>query len=83
MVPQPGTFVFGGARPPPQSRGSQISPVMGSYQWMMLSSQWPKVWMPQTAWMGVVRRRREAVVRRMDLNILLFGGVVVGSESEV
>jgi hypothetical protein len=28
----PGTSVFGGARPPPQSRGSQISPVSGSNQ---------------------------------------------------
>ncbi|KAI1734214.1 hypothetical protein F4680DRAFT_454207 [Xylaria scruposa] len=29
---QPGTVVFGGARPPPQSRSSQISPVSGTYQ---------------------------------------------------
>lgn len=28
----PGTSVFGGARPPPQSRGSQSSPVPGTYQ---------------------------------------------------
>jgi hypothetical protein len=28
----PGTLVFGGARPPPQSKGSQIWPVSGSYQ---------------------------------------------------
>lgn len=76
MVPQPGTFVFGGARPPPQSRGSQISPVIGSYQWMIMSSQCPKVWIPQTAWMGVARRRREAVVRRIDLNILSVGEVL-------
>lgn len=28
---QPGTVVFGGARPPPQSMKSQISPVPGTY----------------------------------------------------
>lgn len=28
----PGTVVLGGARPPPQSRNSQISPVSGTYQ---------------------------------------------------
>lgn len=27
---QPGTVVLGGARPPPQSRGAQISPVPGT-----------------------------------------------------
>ena len=31
---QPGTSVLGGARPPPQSRGAQISPVPGTYQAM-------------------------------------------------
>ena len=29
---QPGTVVLGGARPPPQSRNSQVSPVSGTYQ---------------------------------------------------
>lgn len=29
---QPGTVVLGGALPPPQSRGSQSSPVPGTYQ---------------------------------------------------
>ena len=29
---QPGTVVFGGALPPPQSKGSQSSPVPGTYQ---------------------------------------------------
>lgn len=29
---QPGTVVFGGARPPPQSMKEQISPVPGTYQ---------------------------------------------------
>ncbi|KAL3428395.1 hypothetical protein PVAG01_01904 [Phlyctema vagabunda] len=29
---QPGTVVLGGARPPPQSRGSQTSPLEGTYQ---------------------------------------------------
>jgi len=38
---QPGTLVLGGARPPPQSRGSQISPVLGSYQCTMPSAQEP------------------------------------------
>ena len=31
---QPGTEYFGGARPPPQSRKSQSSPVPGTYQAM-------------------------------------------------
>lgn len=31
---QPGTVVLGGARPPPQSRNSQSSPVPGTYQAM-------------------------------------------------
>lgn len=31
---QPGTLVLGGARPPPQSRKSQSSPVPGTYQAM-------------------------------------------------
>jgi hypothetical protein len=35
---QPGTSVLGGARPPPQSLGSQIWPSFRSYQWTMPSS---------------------------------------------
>lgn len=36
---QPGTSVLGGARPPPQSSRSQISPVSGSYQCTIPSAQ--------------------------------------------
>jgi hypothetical protein len=42
MSPQPGTSVFGGARPPPQSSRSHTSPVRGSYQCVIISSQCPK-----------------------------------------
>jgi uncharacterized NAD-dependent epimerase/dehydratase family protein len=36
---QQGTSYLTGARPPPQSSGSQTSPFVGSYQWTVLSAQ--------------------------------------------
>lgn len=47
-IGHPGTSVLGGARPPPQSRGSQISPVSGSNQWTILSAQVVKLWVEQS-----------------------------------
>ncbi len=49
----PGTSVFGGARPPPQSKGSQISPVNGSYQCVMPSSHVVKLRIPHSESTGV------------------------------
>ena len=69
-------MVFGGARPPPQSRGSQISPVRGSNQCVMPSSQVVKLWMPQTERAGVARARIARAERTdfiLQLFYLLFG----------
>lgn len=69
---------MGGARPPPQSRGSQISPVLGSYQCTMPSAQEPKVCMPVQVERAGVARKSSARAERRDLGAIVEDWCVVG-----
>jgi hypothetical protein len=75
----PGTVVLGGARPPPQSRGSQISPVSGSMLWRGPSPHWVRVRRSNSheERAGVVRVRRVRVRVRKRSILILFGVVLV------
>jgi hypothetical protein len=72
----PGTLVLGGARPPPQSSGSQISPVFGSNQWTMPSSQVVKLWVEQPAKTIFANTSSDATVERNPLILLIWYCVV-------
>lgn len=65
-IGQPGTSDLGGALPPPQSKGSQISPSSGSYQWVIPSSQWPKVWVAH--WKAAMGVTSKAAAERTEMD---------------
>jgi len=73
---QPGTFVFGGARPPPQSRGSQISPVSGSNQWVMPSAHCVKLWVAQPTATAVLASMSSGMAER-SAPLSILGGVLL------
>jgi hypothetical protein len=68
----PGTSVRGGARPPPQSLGSQTSPLRGSNQWTIPSSQVVKLWVSQAARTRFAPARREKTEVTTDWRILIL-----------
>jgi len=67
---QPGTVVLGGARPPPQSRISQSSPVSGTYQ-MSLGPEMEEVQPARLVRARARGRRGRRVVRVVRRCILV------------
>lgn len=69
---QHGLVVLGGARPPPQSSGSQICPSSGSYQCTMPSAQEPYVCVaqPTAEALRAAARSRTARVERVCMVIV-------------
>lgn len=79
---QPGTVVLGGARPPPQSRKSQSSPVPGTYQ----ISEGPAVEdvQPERSVRAVVRVKRVEIRREVMMEgIFILLRVESGGRFEV
>jgi len=71
---QPGTSVLGGARPPPQSRNSQTSPSLGTYQstlaWAYASVVAVDV-QPDRSVLALTSARRESAARVVEERILI------------